>query len=89
MSKLFNLGWPIVARKYLKYMYVSSRRKAEKLCSAVADVAGTSSNLVKRQTLSSILYFRAVLSTIYNVSLTDLPHACLYVIVTLMISGIQ
>jgi len=30
--------------------YVFSRRKAEKLRSAVADVAGTSSNLVKRQT---------------------------------------
>jgi len=48
ISKLFSLGWPIVALEY-----VFSRRNAEKLRSAVADVAGTTSiNLVKRQTWS-------------------------------------
>ena len=46
ISKLFSLGWPIIARKY-----VFSRRKAEKLRSAVAGVAGyISRNLVKRWT---------------------------------------
>ena len=44
ISKLFSLGWPIVARKY-----VFSRREAEKLRSFVAD--GTNNKyFVKLQT---------------------------------------
>ena len=54
LSELFRLSWPTVARKY-----VFSWRKAEKLRSAVADVAATSSNFVKRQTSSwSVLLMR-------------------------------